>query len=1459
MADSNKLSNVIGAPFDPFVRDQLNLRAKDNTSTSRTPEQVLFLANKTAWVRLISSVNLVEADAQKVYGKLPIVTSDDKNGLDGLAKNWTLEAGTSAVTVADKQVQTRIRSGLGVDGAYGFRSSLDKYGYRPMPGLTDVAIESQGTLGSLRGATISFKIWTMDQLDVMELLYFRLGYSMFIEWGHVQYHDNTGKFQTNQYGIDVFSSGLNSKELIQQAVYRNTKNTSGNYDGMLGMVVNYDYAMNQEGGFDCTLKLAGLGSVIDTIKINSSYQMPNALYEAYKNTIKQIQTQQQTNTAGDINNYPPCVRQFSIVTGTDGSKYANGTGQYSSFAFYYNNAYYDTKLQKVLKYDCGGTDGKAIILDPSSSVAPTAGAGGEVLDRVARNPQELYQQYVGDVKTPTTYQQWLTGWVPDYGYTATGMVYQADLSATNPLYSYYFVPKYGPRQKYGGLFIPEITNKASDRQRAGWKQVTNGSSVTLSGTEINYELSNFAKVPGSAGAGMSSTVGQWMRYASGAPGDADYNYGTRSYDAPSFTGKIFQIGDLENFNFTINYHIESSPDDYASLTWQQVWNWLDSIFKQSVLRGSVRKVEKGSGFLATIEVGLQDLPTIPLKYTGKATNPAAKVATGTVTLEFNNPYLILTSNGVGGALSIPSAAAKPASAAGAASGSADSTTNNADTTQTDDPNKFQSALHAMLVSIQSSGILALVTNQQTPVIPVSTKENTTTIFSAGVLNGVIGYTGAVDANNFDLKAYANRGFNSSLMLDPDTYKTTTPTVDWDSLCTAYAVRYELNQSNSNGIPEYPVYIKLGYLLAFLNSMCLIYDSQSDPTATKTAAKTVSAAPKPFVYIDFNPETNFCLSTPQHLSIDPTTCLIPFQGTKGDYDSIFPANLVPSGEFDPATQNYISNVLTNGTGKGIGSVKFRSKKYQGKTMEILVNVSYLIKLLDSLSGSDARHSVNLKPFLERVMDDINKSTGCFNMFSVSYNDESNTVFIKDNQTTPGYEAEDSGIIVPDGVNPGQYTTIPIFGQDSLVRAMQFKTEMSTRLASMLAISAQSTGDRSAAVNSLDGSSFSWQNEYTRDRYIPFRTEAASTSPGTNPNLKAISDKDLATQFDAHVKSIYYGTPALDLSRVDTAKNYYIERLSKLKGQRDPKAVDKDTATNAAPFIPMNLDITIDGIAGIHIGNSFTIPDDRLPASLRGDGTFTKVGFIISGLRHTIVANEWLTSIKGQMIKIKTKSLLSAEATAVGAATSGFTPPAPAGSPATGNASAVIKGKALYNDQAFRTKLKAICAKYNISDENVLKVMNAESGLNPADSLYYDANKKAYSNPGPGRTLFATGLIQWTSDNVAPGGTPGPSYTLEQIRTMPGIQQLDLVDMYFDYWKHHKRDISGQGMLSIYGLVFFPALVPVFNSQDTTTIVQAKGLSAASVSKQNPVIARAAGKLPGTPLTVADFRAYVNSIS
>jgi hypothetical protein len=190
--------------------------------------------------------------------------------------------------------------------------------------------------------------------------------------------------------------------------------------------------------------------------------------------------------------------------------------------------------------------------------------------------------------------------------------------------------------------------------------------------------------------------------------------------------------------------------------------------------------------------------------------------------------------------------------------------------------------------------------------------------------------------------------------------------------------------------------------------------------------------------------------------------------------------------------------------------------------------------------------------------------------------------------------------------------------------------------MIAISAQAA---TGSINAIDPSSFSYLNAAYQDRFKPYLTEASGQPASGDANTKAIEKKAtdqqnndivIANQFNSLIKSIYFNFN-LDTGKIDAAKNYFIERISKTKSV--------DPVTSAAPFIPADLEMTIDGVSGILMGNAFTIPEDRLPLSLRGVPGKPKVGFIVAGLVHTIQENQWLTKIKGQMIKLRDASATS----------------------------------------------------------------------------------------------------------------------------------------------------------------------------------------------------------------------------
>jgi hypothetical protein len=250
--------------------------------------------------------------------------------------------------------------------------------------------------------------------------------------------------------------------------------------------------------------------------------------------------------------------------------------------------------------------------------------------------------------------------------------------------------------------------------------------------------------------------------------------------------------------------------------------------------------------------------------------------------------------------------------------------------------------------------------------------------------------------------------------------------------------------------------------------------------------------------------------------------------------------------------------------------------------------------------------------------MNKSFGDFNVFRLAYNDASNTFMVIDDQYTPGVPGEQI-----QRSEEENRTEIPVYGLYSIAKNLELRSEVSSKLSSMIAISSNS--DAKYAM-STDATSFGFINTNFVDRYVNNKTEIAAN----NANKKVESTdslKNSAIMFNETITE-YYGTTDPKDDSLGHATNYYIEKMSRVKAQGP---------TRSSVLIPLSLNFTTDGISGFRIGNAFTVSDKFLPYTYN-QRTITspvkqKVGFCVVGVTHNIQENVWNTSIRSHMIYLK----------------------------------------------------------------------------------------------------------------------------------------------------------------------------------------------------------------------------------
>ena len=277
--------NIVGEPFDEFVRDQINIRQSNQFggySTLRTDDQLKYLNNRNAWVKLASSVDILVDTIKGIRLEDFISSKLEKIGLDSsaylgnqFASKAILFNTLSSFDPVKKSYSTP-RAGISNNAnlwndsfAYGIGGT--DFGIQPPPGIISATVDSINR-GSIRKATVTLKAHNRFQFDIIELLYLRLGFTMMLEWGWDKYLDNKGVLQqTDNTIIEEIWFTSKDKSQLQMLVdiQKMRAKYNGNYDGFFGKVSNFTWSFNSDGTYDITIDLITVGDVIESIRANT--------------------------------------------------------------------------------------------------------------------------------------------------------------------------------------------------------------------------------------------------------------------------------------------------------------------------------------------------------------------------------------------------------------------------------------------------------------------------------------------------------------------------------------------------------------------------------------------------------------------------------------------------------------------------------------------------------------------------------------------------------------------------------------------------------------------------------------------------------------------------------------------------------------------------------------------------------------------------------------------------------------------------------------------------------------------------------------------------------------------------------------------------------------------------------------------------------------------------------------
>jgi len=406
------------------------------------------------------------------------------------------------------------------------------------------------------------------------------------------------------------------------------------------------------------------------------------------------------------------------------------------------------------------------------------------------------------------------------------------------------------------------------------------------------------------------------------------------------------------------------------------------------------------------------------------------------------------------------------------------------------------------------------------------------------------------------------------------------------------------------------YVKLGVLLAIIQSEFLIYNNNKVP----------------ITYFDFNfnnpqSDENYFLTFPGHLSGDPSICLLPITN---------PLNI--EGGFDNKVQTYFSNLrdfnklIPNNLQQSLGGFHY-------PLFDLYIGLDYLSEVIYNMFRDDSKNNINLLEYLRNVFRGVNKALGNVNNFSIEADITKGNIRILDK----------SPIISDFRNSPNKtYTKFNLFGvsegKGSFINNINMESELSQEFNSMVSIGAQAQGNQ---VNS-NSTSFSSYNKGLIDRVIEnkYNFSYNENPPSNDEILKQLLEiwKVLTTKTiigtDNVIGGQYSEARVFDIHKDPTLlpvyghKQFISEDLYSIENlitESNKLLLGLYFTLSKCPspfYIPFNLRLGMMGISGMVLYQKFEIDNKVLPFTYDNNS----LEYVIKGLNHKVTPTTWNTQIE-----------------------------------------------------------------------------------------------------------------------------------------------------------------------------------------------------------------------------------------
>jgi len=252
-------------PID--IIKQIEVREKRFGRKIHTEEELEVINGNAVWVLLRSGVDVPINEAEcrelkSLEARKSVQTSNKQAwaGILGgdLKPNGMPNYHLAGIEGAD---QAQDRAAYRLDAVQG---------HRAIPGITGFSVVSKDTWGMILEATVNIKVWSRDDLERMDLIYFKPGFTALLEWGHTLYFDSNDEIRRvpePMISNEEFFAGGQFDDLDSK-IYEARKRDC-NREACFGYITNFSWKFNRDGSYDCTVKMVSKGAVLEGLKLKS--------------------------------------------------------------------------------------------------------------------------------------------------------------------------------------------------------------------------------------------------------------------------------------------------------------------------------------------------------------------------------------------------------------------------------------------------------------------------------------------------------------------------------------------------------------------------------------------------------------------------------------------------------------------------------------------------------------------------------------------------------------------------------------------------------------------------------------------------------------------------------------------------------------------------------------------------------------------------------------------------------------------------------------------------------------------------------------------------------------------------------------------------------------------------------------------------------------------------------------